>query len=52
VLSNNICECPLDQCEHICGNSLLESPEECDDKNQESNDGCSETCEIEEGWDC
>lgn len=36
----------------MCGNSLVEPPEECDDRNQDSNDGCSQGCEIEQGWDC
>lgn len=26
--------------------------EECDDGNQESKDGCSNECFIEEGWIC
>jgi cysteine-rich repeat protein len=35
-----------------CGNSLLDSGEECDDGNADSGDGCSELCLIEEGWTC
>jgi len=31
----------------ICGNALLESPEECDDGNMLDNDGCSSSCLIE-----
>ena len=31
----------------ICGNTILESPEQCDDGNLANNDGCSSTCEAE-----
>jgi cysteine-rich repeat protein len=31
-----------------CGNGVLESPEECDDGNTTSGDGCSSFCTIEE----
>ena len=31
----------------ICGNSILESPEQCDDGNNANGDGCSSTCTIE-----
>ena len=30
-----------------CGNSLNESPEECDDGNSLNKDGCSSECKIE-----
>ncbi len=33
----------------ICGNGVLESPEECDDGNKTENDGCSSTCYMEIG---
>ena len=33
----------------ICGNGVLESPEECDDSNRRDNDGCSSTCRAEVG---
>lgn len=34
----------------LCGNGILETPyEECDDGNTVSGDGCSSTCQIEEG---
>jgi len=31
----------------ICGNRILESPEQCDDGNLVSGDGCSKECKIE-----
>lgn len=32
----------------VCGNGKAESPEECDDGNVISNDGCSATCTLED----
>ncbi|MBN2087420.1 fibronectin type III domain-containing protein [Candidatus Peregrinibacteria bacterium] len=34
--------------ESICGNGILENEEECDDGNLINNDGCAETCVIDE----
>lgn len=31
----------------LCGNSIIQSPETCDDGNTLSGDGCSSTCQIE-----
>jgi len=31
-----------------CGNEVVESPEQCDDGNEDDDDGCSSTCTIEE----
>ncbi len=31
----------------VCGNGVLEPPEQCDDGNTSSGDGCSSTCTIE-----
>ncbi|KAF4684975.1 hypothetical protein FOZ60_007084 [Perkinsus olseni] len=36
----------------VCGDSLRVGPEECDDGNVRSKDGCSSTCEVEAGWIC
>ena len=33
----------------ICGNGILEVPEECDDSNRRDNDGCTSTCLLEIG---
>ena len=33
----------------VCGNEIVEPPEQCDDGNQNDNDGCSANCTIEEG---
>lgn len=35
-----------------CGNGLLDSGESCDDGNAAGGDGCSDTCQIEDGWSC
>ncbi|KAF4740737.1 Extracellular matrix protein fras1, partial [Perkinsus olseni] len=35
-----------------CGDGLRVGPEECDDGNTRSKDGCSSTCEVEAGWIC
>ncbi len=36
-----------------CGNGVIESGEQCDDGNTRNGDGCSSTCQIEQGcWDC
>lgn len=34
------------------GNGETDAGEECDDDNNDSGDGCSAYCEIEEGWMC
>ena len=36
----------------VCGNGLVEFPEECDDGNTTNGGGCSDTCLIEDGWEC
>ncbi len=36
----------------ICGNDLITGKEQCDDGNTQSGDGCSSTCQIEDGWAC
>ena len=35
-----------------CGNDYVEAPEECDDGDSVPGDGCSPTCEVEDGWSC
>jgi cysteine-rich repeat protein len=36
----------------VCGNGVLEAPEECDDGNTTDGDTCSATCTIEGGGPC
>ncbi len=36
----------------LCGNAMLDITEDCDDGNNDDGDGCSRTCEIENGWLC
>ncbi|MDH5717137.1 MAG: DUF4215 domain-containing protein [Spirochaetia bacterium] len=38
--------CAVD-CPVVCGNSVVESGEACDDGNTASNDGCSSTCQFD-----
>ena len=44
----------LDNTTAVCGNSLLEKGEFCDDGNTNSTDGCSSLCTVETDryWDC
>lgn len=35
-----------------CGNGVLDDGEECDDGNTYIQDGCSNTCQVEDGWQC
>jgi fibro-slime domain-containing protein len=36
----------------LCGNGAVESGEQCDDGNTNSNDGCSSLCQREDHWTC
>jgi len=35
-----------------CGNRVIDAGEQCDDGNNFIDDGCSNICQIEEGWQC
>ena len=35
-----------------CGDGVIEESEACDDLNTAPDDGCSPTCQLEEGWEC
>ncbi|MGK2924645.1 MAG: hypothetical protein ACSLE2_03405, partial [Lysobacterales bacterium] len=35
-----------------CGNAVLDAGEQCDDGNDFVADGCSNTCQLESGWEC
>lgn len=37
---------------YVCGNSIIEGNETCDDGNNVSGNGCSSNCLIENGWIC
>lgn len=37
---------------NICGDGIKVSGEKCDDGNNKKGDGCSDTCEVEDGWIC
>eukprot|EP01127_Copromyxa_protea_P024751 TRINITY_DN9910_c0_g1_i1.p2 TRINITY_DN9910_c0_g1~~TRINITY_DN9910_c0_g1_i1.p2 ORF type:complete len:1054 (-),score=146.54 TRINITY_DN9910_c0_g1_i1:3491-6652(-) len=39
-------------CEPICGDGWVVGVETCDDKNTDNNDGCSDLCKVEVGWNC
>jgi cysteine-rich repeat protein len=36
----------------VCGNSILDGGEQCDDGNSAPGDGCSEECQVETGYNC
>jgi len=38
--------------DNICGDGYITGSETCDDGNGGPGDGCSDTCEIEDKWDC
>ena len=39
-------------CTPICGDNIVVSGEACDDGNLEINDGCSDICQVETGFNC
>lgn len=44
----------MDATEPGCGNAVVDATlgESCDDGNTHAGDGCSDTCQIEEGFSC
>ena len=52
--TNDEPECNSDcgACEIVCGDGIIESPEECDDGDTENGDGCSSSCAVEGDWTC
>ncbi|MDA3863032.1 MAG: DUF4215 domain-containing protein, partial [Deltaproteobacteria bacterium] len=42
----------LSGCNNDCGDGSIEPNEACDDGDSSSNDGCSDICTIETGWNC
>ena len=36
----------------LCGNSRIDSGEDCDDGNMKSGDGCTDLCQLEPGYTC
>ncbi len=44
--------CRTDCREAYCGDEVVDTAESCDDGNAGGGDGCSASCEGEEGWDC
>lgn len=36
----------------VCGNGLIQTGEQCDDGNTIDGDGCSSTCQVEDGFVC
>ncbi|MFT6233363.1 MAG: cysteine-rich repeat protein, partial [Myxococcota bacterium] len=39
-------------CSAVCGDGSIEPGEACDDTNTAADDGCSASCQVEDGWDC
>jgi len=46
------CDLTTQTCEITCGNSVIDPGETCDDGNNVSMDGCSNTCQTEAGYTC
>jgi fibro-slime domain-containing protein len=48
--------CGTDACSDAapgyCGDSIIQTGEQCDDGNSVPGDGCSGTCQLEPGWSC
>ena len=44
--------CEPDVCTSECGDGVLAYDEQCDDGNSIDFDGCSSTCQLEEGYEC
>ena len=44
--------CRTDCREAYCGDAVVDTAETCDDGNASGGDGCTSSCEVEEGWDC
>lgn len=36
----------------VCGDGIVQNPEQCDDGNMNNGDGCSNTCQTESGYTC
>jgi cysteine-rich repeat protein len=36
----------------VCGDGILDPAETCDDGNTANGDGCSDVCQVEDGWVC
>lgn len=43
---------PFDLSEFVCGDGVTNGDETCDDGNVTAGDGCSSTCQVEDGWIC
>ena len=50
VINNGVCVAP--QQIPVCGNGVVESGEQCDDRNRLSGDGCDMQCKVENGYTC
>ena len=40
------------QAHAACPDGVLDAGEECDDNNPTDGDGCTSTCEVEDGYQC
>jgi MYXO-CTERM domain-containing protein len=54
---NGLCDartgaCPMGGACPACGDGEIGTGEACDDSNQDSDDGCSSTCGVEDGYAC
>ncbi|MFC1797150.1 hypothetical protein ACFL1V_08650, partial [Pseudomonadota bacterium] len=44
--------CPYELLPSDCGDGVVDNDEGCDDGNDFIGDGCSNTCQVESGWQC
>ena len=53
ICENNYESSPITNCHFLmCGDGIIDYNEECEDGNTENNDGCSSSCEFEDGFVC
>ena len=44
--------CNMQECPAVCGDGKVSAGEACDDGNSKDDDGCSQSCAIENDWSC
>ena len=52
LICGDDCRFDTAACQSVCGDNVVGPDEGCDDGNFSDGDGCSQTCEVEPGWNC
>ncbi|MFT7581298.1 MAG: putative repeat protein (TIGR01451 family), partial [Myxococcota bacterium] len=52
VVSSELSVTPVSSGVTLCGDSIISGGETCDDGNARGDDGCDETCQVEDGFVC